>query len=181
MLRALILYRNPVLDNVVPTSRNTTRSWIIKAHQQSKGAVRLSLARAKTRITLSFDAWKSDNVLDLLGILAHYIDEHYRVKNVLLALRNTYGSHAGVEMKHHLLEVSREYQIGNKLSFLIADNTSNNDTAINLLAAELDMDPKKQRLRCAAHIINLVVKATLSQKSSSSAAKVRRCRPAVLF
>jgi hypothetical protein len=116
---------------------------------------------AKSRITLSFDAWKSNNELDLLAIIAHYVDEHYAVKNVLLALRNTYGSHAATEIKHHLLAVIREYRITTKLAYFMADSASSNDAAIKLLQYDLDIQPSKQRLRCACHIINLVCKAIL--------------------
>ena len=43
----------------------------------------------------------------------------------------------------------------------MADNASNNDKALELLQTELNIDPVKQRLRCAGHIINLVCKAVL--------------------
>ena len=161
-LRMLLLYRNPMLQNVLPTSRQTTRDYITTAHPKLKPVVIQSLAKATSRISLSFDAWKSDNDLDLLAITAHYIDEHYSVKNVLLALRNTHGSHLGEEIKHHLLAVIQEYRITTKLAFFVADNASNNDTALELLAKDLfEIEPCKQRLRCGCHIINLVAKAIL--------------------
>jgi hypothetical protein len=116
---------------------------------------------AKSRITLSFDAWKSNNELDLLAIIAHYVDEHYNVKNVLLALRNTYGSHTAAEIKHHLLVVVREYRITTKIAYFMADSANSNDAALELLQKDLDIQPSKQRLRCACHIINLVCKAIL--------------------
>jgi hypothetical protein len=146
---------------LLPNSPTTTRRWIIKASQHAKKAVRRSLAKAKSRITLSFDGWKSDNELDLLGIIAHYIDKNYRVKNVLLALRNTYGSHKAEELKHHLLGVCRDYTITSRIAYIMADNAYNNDSAVELLKLELGLNPKKCRLRCAGHIINLVTKAIL--------------------
>jgi hypothetical protein len=160
-IHTLLTYRNPFIEAVLPQSRNTTRCWIMQAFHQSKRSVRKSLASSKSRITLSFDAWKSDNELDLLGVIAHYIDEHYTVKNVLLGLRNTYGSHVGEEQKHHLLAICREYQISNKIAYFMADNATNNDKTLELLQSELAIDAKKSRLRCAGHIINLVCKAIL--------------------
>lgn len=157
----LLIYRNPFMKNAVPDSRNTTRKWIIRAFHQSKSAVRRSLATSKSRITLSFDAWKSGNELDLLGVVAHYIDRYHCVKNVLLALRNTYGSHKGEEVHHHLLAVCRDYRIGSRIAYIMADNASSNDTAIELLQSELSINLDKQRLRCAGHVINLVCKAIL--------------------
>ena len=127
----------------------------------SPGITLHHLGTARSRITLSFDAWKSDNNLDLLAIIAHYVDKHYKIKNVLIALRNTYGSHAAAELKHHLLEVIREYRITTKLAYFMADSANNNDAALDLLAVDLPIQPSKQRLRCGCHIINLVSKAIL--------------------
>lgn len=160
-LRSLITYRNSFLDAVIPQSANTTRRWIIKTFKASKSAVRRSLATARSRVTLSFDGWLSDNGLDLLGVFAHYIDNNYVVKNVLLGLRNTYGAHTGEEQCRHLKAIAREYKISNKIAYFMADNASANDTALELLQYDLDIHPKKSRLRCAGHIINLVCKSIL--------------------
>lgn len=160
-LRALVTYRNPFVENVLPTDHSTTRRWIIKASQRAKGAIRRCMSKAKSRITLSFDGWRSGNELDMLGVTAHYVDNNYRVKNVLLALRNTYGSHKGEELKYHLLAVCRDYRITARIVYIMADNAHNNDKAIELLKTELGLNPKKCRLRCAGHIINLVTKAIL--------------------
>jgi hypothetical protein len=160
-LQKLLLYRNPIIKGALPSSYNTTRSWILKAAQQAKVAVRRSLASSKSRITLSFDGWKSDNQLDLLGVVAHYIDDQYRGKNVLIALRNTYGSHTGAEIAYQLLAVTREYKISSKVAYFMADNASNNDTALQLLESDLNIQANKSRLRCVGHIINLVTKSIL--------------------
>lgn len=99
------------------------------------------MAHAKSRITTSFDGWKANtDVLDLLGIVAHYIDRDCKLKTVTLALRDTYGSHTGENMKDHLLDVLREYQISNKVAYFAADNATNNDKALKLLATELNVD-----------------------------------------
>jgi hypothetical protein len=160
-LRTLVTYRNPILANALPTCHQTSRQWIVQASRAAKEAIRRDLSKAKSRITLSFDGWKSGNELDLLGVVGHYIDDRYCVKNVLLALRNTYGSHSGEALHEHLVAVCREYQISNKIAFFMADNASPNDTAIELLESELPIDAIASRLRCTAHIINLVTKAIL--------------------
>jgi hypothetical protein len=123
--------------------------------------VRRSIVTSKSRITISFDGWKSGNQLDMLGIVAHYIDKDYKVKNVLLALRNTHGSHLGEELSQHLKDVFKEYGISDKVSFCMADNASNNDNALDRLAPDIPIRPLRGRLRCVAHIINLVCMAIL--------------------
>lgn len=142
-------------------SHNTAQRWLISAYQNNKKLVRKSLIAAKGRITVSFDGWKSDTQVDYLGVVAHYLDSNYRPKTTLLALRSTYGSHTGETMMEHLQEVIKDYRISNKLSFFMADNASNNDKAIRLLAAHFDFHPTKSRLRCTGHTTNLVCKSIL--------------------
>ena len=53
-----------------------------------------SLQMARSTITVSFDHWLADNELDLLGIIAHYLDSSLELKTVLLALKPAYGHDA---------------------------------------------------------------------------------------
>ena len=95
--------------------------------------------------------------MDLLGVIAHYIDSSYCHQTVLLALTPTYGSHTGENLSDRLVHVINDYEITKSIGYFIADSASNNDRAIDLLAANiLPINPLRQRLRCAAHIINLV-------------------------
>ena len=90
LLRGLIAYRNPIIEPVLPQSHTTTRIWIVKAFHKAKEAIRSDLSTSISRISISFDGWKSDNELDLLGVMAHYVEKDYKVKNVLIAIRNTF-------------------------------------------------------------------------------------------
>jgi hypothetical protein len=55
--------------------------------------VKESLARARSRITLSLDAWSSPNHYPLLGVVGHWIDEERQLKTGLLALKVLEGHH----------------------------------------------------------------------------------------
>ena len=77
-----------------------------------------ALARVRSSISISFDGWLADNQLDMLGITAHYLDEHLQVRNVLLGLKPMYGAHSGVarrrryfESKQREVSHSRIYQL----------------------------------------------------------------------
>jgi hypothetical protein len=104
-------------------------------------------------------------VLDLLGIICHYIDENNKRRAVVLGLRDTLGSHTGANMANHLLSVLHDFQISNQIAYFMSDNATNNDKALAMLAGYLPpsvkLDPVKQRLRCSGHIYNLVCKAIL--------------------
>ncbi len=60
-----------------------------------------------------------------------------------------------------MADVIRDYRIASRIGYFVLDNAKNNGTALQMLSATLTIDPKKQRLRCAGHIINLVVEAIL--------------------
>jgi len=159
--KSLLIYRNSFIEAAVPQSHNTVANWILRTFVKIKPKVAASLACAKSSITISFDGWKSGTEVDYLGVMAHWIDSNCKARVALLALRNTFGSKSGEEQKHHLLEVLREYKITSKIGFFISDSASNNDKALELLAKHIDLDPAQQRLRCAAHVVNLVCKAIL--------------------
>jgi hypothetical protein len=99
--------------------------------------------------------------MDVLGVMAHYIDDDYTHQNILLSLAPTGGSHTGENLAERLIEVIKDFRIGSSIGYYIADNAPNNDTAIGLLGDHLQVDVYRQRLRCAAHIINLSCKAML--------------------
>ena len=89
-LHRLLLYRTPPPEDILHKSANTTRAWILSAFTQSKSkaAIRRELAATASRITLSFDGWKSGNKLTMPGTIAHCIDKDYHVTNVLHTLQS---------------------------------------------------------------------------------------------
>jgi len=76
------------------------------------------------------------------------------------------GSHTAENIATALAEVIKKYQFNYKLSYLITNNTTNNDDLYNYLSQSL-LVPKKERLRCAGHIINLIIKALIYGKGVS--------------
>ena len=96
-----------------------------------------------------------------LRVIAHYIDSQYNHQTVLLALTLTNGSYTGESLSDRLLYVIIDYRLAKSISYLIADGAPNNHRAIDLLARPLPINPSRQRLRRAAHIINLVCTAIL--------------------
>jgi hypothetical protein len=128
--------------------------------------VKKSLAGARSKINISFDAWSSPNHLSLLGIVAHWLDENRELKTVLLALRPVEGHH-GHEIADTVLPVIKLFEIEGNLSAFQMDNATNNDTALKVITASIpSISTKDSRLRCFSHIVNLVVKAMLYGDSS---------------
>jgi hypothetical protein len=77
-------------------------------------------------------------------------------------MRDTLGTHTGANIADHLFDVLKNYQIrGNQVAYFAADNATNNDSALAVLAERVDIDPIASRLRYAGHIFNLVCSAIL--------------------
>jgi hypothetical protein len=167
----LLCFQNPRIKDLVPQSHNTAMSWVMAEYTRHQAIVIRSIARAKSKLTISFDGWKANNdVLDLFGVVVHYLGEDDKLHNVVLAMRDTLGSHTGANMADHLFDVLKEYQIsGNQIAYFAANNATNNDTALAALSERVAIDPVASRPRCTGHIFNLVCNATLFSKPDKAA------------
>jgi hypothetical protein len=131
----LLAFQNPRVKLILPTSHTTTGNWIIQAYEESKVLVSQSIAKRTSGLTISFDAWKANNeVLELLGIVAHYLDENHCRRAVVLRLRDIFGSHTGANMADHLSATLKDFSVKEKeVDYFIADNATNNDKALEVL------------------------------------------------
>ena len=68
------------------------------------------LQSSRSRISISFDAWASDNNLFLLGIVAHFLDHTHQLQTLLLGLPQL-KNHIGVEQVQSLLKILQCYNI----------------------------------------------------------------------
>ncbi|GAB7336627.1 hypothetical protein MBLNU13_g10318t4 [Cladosporium sp. NU13] len=151
-LRDLLSLDHSRIDSLILASHSTAHRYIVDDYTSPKAHIAQALAKARNSIPISFDTWLADNQLDMLGVTAHYLDEQLRVKTVLLGLRPI-----------------------DLVGYFVADNASNNDTALREMAKEIDIDSLRQRIRCNAHVLNLVAKAILYGTGSdciADAAKV---------
>jgi hypothetical protein len=124
-------------------------------------AIKEVVRSAATRISLSFDLWTSHNQLVLLGLVAQFLDHSGVPKIVLLSLPRQKGRHCGHRISKTVVEVIREFDIGNKLGYFITDNASNNATCLQFLGEEFNFSAPERHVRCAGHVLNLVAKAVL--------------------
>jgi hypothetical protein len=87
----------------------------------------------------------------------------------MIALPRVLGAHSGANIAAALMEVLEKYEIADKLGYMMLDNATNNDTAVEALQDALisklgtvpTISAEERRLRCFGHILNLVVKAML--------------------
>jgi hypothetical protein len=74
----LLAYQNPRVEGILPSSHITSSNWIAQAYKDARPKVSQALAKATLELTLSFNGWTANNnVLDLLGIVVHYLNSNY--------------------------------------------------------------------------------------------------------
>jgi hypothetical protein len=91
------------------------------------------------------------------------IDADYKQKDILIGFRNLFGDHTGAAQGSIIRAVFDDYDISRKFHCFVGDNATSNDSGLIAslnLHPNVDIEPH-QRLRCAGHIINLVVKAII--------------------
>lgn len=91
----------------------------------------------------------------------------------LLRFKRLRGSHLGLHQAEIVWSVIRAYGIQNRLGNFTLDNASNNDTALEELAARLldigiDFVVNEHRLRCFGHVLNLSVQAFMWGKDTEA-------------
>jgi hypothetical protein len=96
-------------------------------------------------------------------------DADYKQRDIIIAFRNLYGDHTGAAQGTIVRAVLDEYEMSRKFHCFVGDNATNNDGE---LIRSLNLHPDinittNNRIRCAGHIINLVVKATIYGKGVS--------------
>lgn len=92
-----------------------------------------------------------------------FTDCNYKHRDLMIGFRNLFGDHTGANQARVLAQFLKEHDIADKFHYFVGDNASNNDA--KLLAGvntACGLSPTStHRIRCAGHIINLVIKAII--------------------
>ncbi|GET52288.1 zinc finger BED domain-containing protein RICESLEEPER 2-like [Rhizophagus irregularis DAOM 181602=DAOM 197198] len=150
----------PITDSLVDFVATDLQPFTIK------NVLINEVSQINSKISLTTDIWTSEISKDCyLGVTMHYINNNWELKNLLLDLIPVNGSHTAGLITSKLLQILEEFSISNNILALTTDNGSNMIACGNQLATELDQEFNNMAFthyRCAAHIINLAVKAGMS-------------------
>ena len=116
-------------------------------------------------VYVSFDGWTTkDKKKALTGICVHYIDAKGQIRDFLLALLEQLGEYSGFNYADTVGSIIFEFGLTDQIGWFIMDNAYNNDTAVDNLAIEFGFNSEECRVRCVAHIFNLVAQSCLFGK-----------------
>ena len=104
----------------------------------------------------------------ILAITSHYIDKNFNLCKDLLSFHNVPTSHTGANLASHIFDILHKFNIHTKLFCITTDSTSNNGKMMKELAKllrkhdSIKWNGPAHHIRCLTHVINLAVKAFLS-------------------
>ncbi|CAN1775305.1 Putative AC9 transposase [Linum perenne] len=159
-VRSLLRCLQPTFKVV---SRNTIKSDILKVYDEGRTLVIMELERNVSKIAIATDMWSSNNNKHgFMVVTAHFIDASWILQSSILRFVYVPYPHTKDALCGVLFESLAEWNIDNKLSTVIVDNYSTNDAMIRSLILQLDrtslmVDGSLFHMRCAAHILNLIV------------------------
>ncbi|OBS17570.1 hypothetical protein FPOA_11975 [Fusarium poae] len=169
ILREIFDYLSPSVSiQHANLSARAVRYKIIQEYNRHKQTVIEVLRNSPGALHISFDGWTSRNKLALYGITCFFRDEKNRPCKIMIGVPEAhrhFGSTIGGEVLDvlHTLGVSPE-----KIGYFTLDNAENNDTAMEVIGAELGFDGRLRRGRCIGHTINLSAKALLFGKNANA-------------
>ncbi|RXW14793.1 hypothetical protein EST38_g11056 [Candolleomyces aberdarensis] len=118
------------------------------------------------RLNFATDAWTSPNHRPFIAVTVH-MEKNGEPLCMLLDIVELSVSHSGVNLAAAFVDILRSYGIEHKLLSVTCNNASSNDTMINEIAKLILSYPGAvNRVRCLAHVVNLVVKIILWQFNS---------------
>ncbi|KAH9786839.1 BED-type domain-containing protein [Citrus sinensis] len=151
-----------------PVSRNTIKKEILDMYECERAKYINVLEQTQGRIAITTDMWTAENQTKAyMAITAHFIDDAWALRSILLSFLEVPGSHTGQVLCDKLMGSLLELNIERKLSSITVDNAATNDRMIDFMLLALDKNDlilggQKLHVRCCAHIQNLIVKDGLS-------------------
>ncbi|GES82328.1 zinc finger BED domain-containing protein RICESLEEPER 2-like [Rhizophagus clarus] len=144
-------------------SADTVKRKIMDLYESNINKVKESFKNITGKISFTIDIWTSPSAKSFLSLTAHYIDDDWKLNNVLVDFIQIFGKHMGENIKNAFMLGINKLSIQNKIMGITTDNASNNLTFVDALAKENNSFQKDNHFRCFAHVINLCVQDALKE------------------
>ncbi|KAL6313143.1 hypothetical protein AAG906_026065 [Vitis piasezkii] len=182
LARAIILHEYPlsIVDHVgfrdfatslqplfKMVSRNTIKGDIMKIYEVEKDKMISYLEKLQSRVAITTDMWTSNQKKGYMAITVHYIDESWLLHHHIVRFVYVPPPHTKEVLSDVLMDFLLDWNMDRKVSIVTVDNCSSNDGMINILVEKLCLSDslllngKIFHMRCAAHVLNLIVKEGL--------------------
>jgi hypothetical protein len=161
---------SPWMASLQPTfsciGRQTIRNDCVGMYDRMKQTLESELQGLDSRICFTSDLWTSNQKLGYICLTAHYVDPNFALHKKIISFKAVKYPHSGLAIEEAITRCMTEYGIKEKMFTITLDNASNNKTACDLLqeSGKSDMlfDGQHLRVRCCAHILNILVQDGLT-------------------
>ncbi|WZZ26671.1 hypothetical protein YC2023_010072 [Brassica napus] len=143
--------------------RNTTKAEVYRFYENERETLKRELASLPGRVSFTSDLWSSLKREGYMCLTAHYIDRNWRLNSKILTFCALPPPHTGMNVALKLLKSVEEWGVEKKMFSLTLDNATSNDSMQDivktqvLLSNDLLCGGEFFHVRCAAHILNLIV------------------------
>ena len=159
-IRRVFSYLNLDVKHI---SKNTSKADVLKLYKKEKNDVKNKLKSIPSRICLTLDLWTSITSEGYICLTAHYVDENWKLKNIILNFCHMPPPHPRTLLLEKILNFLEEWGIVKKLFFITLYNASNNDNCQDFIKKKLNegglllCDGIFFHVRCGDYILNLIV------------------------
>ncbi|KAI7946600.1 hypothetical protein MJO29_011127 [Puccinia striiformis f. sp. tritici] len=145
--------------------RHTVRDNCIKIYNEMKLKLMEEMSNIQ-RVALTTDLWTSSDQTAYMVVTVHYINEKWELIKRIIGFKPLASPHDGPAISERISQTLLEWNLMEKCTFMTLDNASSNNAAVGKVQrlvddrcpGGLDANGKFFHVRCAAHVINLVVK-----------------------
>lgn len=110
-------------------------------------------------ISLTTDLWTSRVNDAYIAVTGHYITKDLELKTFLLKCAEFHDTHSSANIQAALLETTNEWDVTDKINFIVSDNAANVKKAIT--------DIGWKHYGCFGHTLNLIVQSALQLVENS--------------
>uniref|UniRef100_A0A7N2LNC3 Transposase n=1 Tax=Quercus lobata TaxID=97700 RepID=A0A7N2LNC3_QUELO len=166
--QVLVKQHNRTRTKFKIVGRNTLKRDIKKIYNEKKQKTMVEIDKNASKGAITRDLWTANNSKRLFMVItAHYISDSWTLESRVIRFICMPSPHDKYSLSKILLECLSDWKIDLKLSAITIDNTSNNDGMMKLISDKLQtssliLGGKLLHVRCAAHILNLVVQEGLN-------------------
>ncbi|CAG9840723.1 unnamed protein product [Diabrotica balteata] len=137
-----------VVGYTLPSRKTLSKTLLPAKYLETLNKTREIMATGES-VTIITDMWSSRNSDRFKGVTAHFINDKFELKSILLEVSLFEGSHTSVNLANELQRVITKSDLHNKIFIGITDNAANVKKAI---LEELQL----KHLGCLVHTINLI-------------------------
>ncbi|CAB4421281.1 unnamed protein product [Rhizophagus irregularis] len=153
-------------------SADTVKRRIMDLYENNVNKVKESFKNIRGKIFFTIDIWTSPSSKSFLSLTAHYINNDWKLRNVLVDFIQIFGKHTGENIKNTFMTGISKLSLQNKIMGITTDNAANNLTFIDALAKDNSFFQKENHFRCFAHVINLCVQDILKELDDRFLSKI---------